>query len=122
MGPDAPKHVRNILIIVALAVVVWKLPGGGTASSTIGNLLSILLLAGLAFFSYRMYMEHRITLLDLPDRTRATLYGSTAVAVFALLATDRLWNEGGAGALVWLALIGAAVYGAYSVWRSAREY
>ena len=121
MGPDAGKHVRNILIIVVLALGVWLLPGGDTGSNFIGNLLSVLLLGGLAFFAYRMYMERRITLLDLEDRTRAILYGCFALIVFAIVATSRLWASG-PGALLWLALIGLAGYGIYSVYRSAREY
>ncbi len=122
MGPDAGKHVRNIAILLLLAAAVWLLPGGDTGASTIGNLLAVVLFAGLCFFAYRMYMEHRITLLDLPERVRAVLYGSFALLVFALLATDRLVGEGGLGALLWLALILGAVYGVYSVWRASREY
>ena len=121
MGPDAGKNVRNIAIIFALAVIVWLVPGGDTGSQTIGNILSVLLLGGLAFFAYRMYMEHRITLLDMEDRTRAIMYGCAALIVFAIVATGRLW-ESGPGALVWFALIGAAVYGLYSVYRAQREY
>ncbi len=121
MGPDAGKNARNILIIVGLALAVWLLPGGDTGSSFIGNLLSVILLGGLAFFAYRMYMEHRITLLDLEDRTRAVLYASFGLIVFAIVATSRLWGSG-PGALLWLALIGVAVYGIYSVYRAAREY
>lgn len=121
MGPDAGKHVRNILIIVGLAVAVWLVPGGDTGSAAIRNVLSVLLLGGLSFFAYRMYMERRITLLDLEDRTRAVLYGCFALIVFAIVATGRLWSNG-IGALIWLALIGLAVYGIYSVYRAAREY
>jgi len=121
VGPDAGKHLRNIAIIVALAAAVWLLPGGGTASRTISNLLSVLLLGGLSFFAFRMYMERRITLLDMEDRTRAILYGCMALIVFAIVATGRLWASG-PGALLWLALIGAALYGLYSVYRAAREY
>ncbi|HEX8101921.1 MAG TPA: hypothetical protein VF533_04875 [Solirubrobacteraceae bacterium] len=122
MGPDAGKHARNILILFALAAILWLVPGGGTAAATIGNVLGVILFAGLAFFAYRLYMEHRITLLDLPDRTRLILYGSFALIVFALLAMRRLWDQGGAGALLWLALVGGAIYGVYSVWRASREY
>ena len=43
-----------------LAVAVWKLPGGGTAPTTISATSSACIFAGgLVFFGYRMYMEHR---------------------------------------------------------------
>ena len=80
MGPDRAKHIRNILIIIGLALVVWLVPGGGTGSATIYNVLTILLTAGLLFFGYRLYMEHRATIFGLGDNQRALLYGSVAVA------------------------------------------
>ena len=122
MGPDRAKHIRNILIIVALALVVWLVPGGGTGSSTIYNVLTIILTAGLLFFGYRLYMEHRATIFGLGDNQRALLYGCVAVACVALLATNRMWNAGGLGALVWFALLSLAGWGIYRVWRAYSEY
>ena len=122
MGPDRAKHIRNILIIVALALVVWLVPGGGTGSSTIYNVLTIILTAGLLFFGYRLYMEHRATIFGLGDNQRAILYGSVAVATVALLATNKLWDEGGLGALLWFALLSLAGWGIYRVWRAYSEY
>ena len=29
---DRNKNIRNTVIVLALAVAVWKLPGGGTAA------------------------------------------------------------------------------------------
>ena len=122
MGPDRAKHIRNILIIVGLALVVWLVPGGGAGSSTIYNLLTIVLTAGLLFFGYRLYMEHRATIFGLGDQQRAVLYGSLALASLALLATSRLWDQGGLGALIWIGLIAVAVWGVYRVWRAYSEY
>ena len=78
--------------------------------------------AGLVFLGYRMYMEHRTTLFMLEDKVRALLYGSLVLVALALIATRRLWDEGGLGVLVWLALIGAGVYGCVTVYRTSREY
>jgi hypothetical protein len=122
VGPDRAKHIRNILIIVGLALIVWLVPGGGTGSSTIYNLLTIVLTAGLLFFAYRLYMEHRATIFGLGDNQRAWLYGSLALASLAILATSRLWDEGGLGALIWFGLIALAVWGVYRVWREYSEY
>jgi hypothetical protein len=116
------KHLRNIAIIVALALVVWLLPGGDTGAATISNLLSVIFLAGLCFFGYRLYMEHRITLFDLDDRLRTILYVSAGMLVLALIATGRMWNSGGPLILLWFAMIGAATYGGYVVFRSVRQY
>ena len=122
MGPDRNKHLRNIAIILVLAVAVWKLPGGGTASRTIENIFAVLFVAGMAFFGYRMYMEHRESIFSLGERQRAIMYGAIALAAFALIATGRLWDAGGLGAMLWLLMLGASGWALYSVWRAYKTY
>ena len=56
---------------------MWLLPGGDTGSNTIYNLLTVILTAGLLFFAYRLYMEHRATIFGLGDRQRGILYGAS---------------------------------------------
>ncbi len=120
--PDRNKLLRNFAILIVLAVAAWQLPGGGTATVTINSILGLLFAGGLVFFGYRMYMEHRSSLFMLEDRVRAVLYGSIGLFALALIATRRLWDEGGLGVLIWLALIGAGVYGCVTVFRTSREY
>jgi hypothetical protein len=122
VGPDTTKHVRNIAIVILLAVIVWQVPGGDDASNTISNVLGVIFLGGLLFFGYRLYMERRDTIFGLGERQRGILYASIALAAITLVATARMWDAGGLGAVLWLAFIGAAVYGLYSVWRAYREY
>ena len=102
---DRHKNLRNIAIIVLLAVAVWKLPGGGTAAQTVSN------------------MEHRDTIFGLEERQRALLYGALALIAFALAATRRMWTELDVlGTMLWLAMLGAAVWAIYSVWQAYRTY
>jgi hypothetical protein len=122
VGPDRAKHLRNVLIIVALALVVWLLPGGDTGSATIYNVLTIVLTAGLIFFAYRLYMEHRSTIFGLEDRQRGILYGAVALGALAIIGTRKFWDEGGLGALLWIAMLAVAVWGIYTVWRAYQEY
>jgi hypothetical protein len=122
VGPDRAKHVRNVLIILGLAVAVWLLPGGDAGSATVYNVLTVVLTAGLLFFGYRLYMEHRATLFGLEDNQRGLLYAAVGLAAFAIIATSRLWNEGGLGALLWFGLLALAGWGIYRVWRTHQEY
>jgi len=122
VGPDRNRHIRNVLILIGLTLVVWLVPGGGTASLAIGNLLSIALLSGLLFLGYRLYMENRETIFGLEERQRVALYGAVGLIAITLAATSRLWGAGGLGALLWLALIGVAVWALVGVWRSYRTY
>ncbi len=123
MGPDRNTHLRNIAIVLLLSLAVWKLPGGGDTSAAILAVLLVILWAGVLFFGYRIYMEHRMTIHSLDDRLRALLYGSLVVVVLTLVATSRLWNEaGGLGVLIWFGLLGLAAWGLATVWRAYREY
>ena len=122
VGPDRNKHLRNIAIIVVLALAVWLLPGGDAASVTVSNLLWIVFIGGALFFGYRLYMENRETIFGLEERMRGILYASFALGAITLVATRRMWDEGGLGAFLWLAFMGAAIWGLYTVWRSYRTY
>jgi hypothetical protein len=122
VGPDTGKHLRNIAIVILLAVAVWQVPGGGQSAATINNILGLIFIGGLLFFGYRMYMENRDTIFGLGERQRGILYASVALAAITLVATERMWDSGGLGAVLWLAFISAAVYGLYMVWRAYREY
>jgi len=122
VGPDRGKHLRNIAIIVLLAVVVWQVPGGDRAGSTIANIISIIFVGGLLFFGYRLYMENRETLFGLEERQRGVLYAGAALIAITLVATRRMWDAGGVGAILWLMMIGAGVYAIVGVWRAYREY
>ena len=122
MGPDGGKHLRNIAIIVLLAVAVWQIPGGDRAGSTVANVLSIIFIGGILFLGYRLYMENRESIFGLEERQRGVLYAGAALIAITLVATRRMWDAGGIGALIWLMMLGAGVYAIVGVWRAYREY
>ena len=123
VGSERGKHLRNIAIIVALALVVWLVPGGDRASVTISNILTVVFVGGLLFLGYRIYMEQRETIFGLPERQRGILYAGIALATITIVATRRMWQDGGGlGAMLWLAFMALSVWGIYSVWRAYREY
>ena len=122
MGPGRNTHLRNVAILLVLALAVWLIPGGDTASTTIYNLLTVVFVAGLLFLGYRLYMERRSTLFMLEDRMRGLLYASLGLAAFAVVATSRLWQQGGFGGLIWIGLLTLAGWGVYRVYRASREY
>ena len=122
MGPDRGKHLRNIAIVIALALVVWLVPGGDSAGVTIANLLSLVFVGAILFLAFRLYMENRETIFGLEERQRGVLYAAAALIAITLVATRRMWDAGGIGAIVWLMLIGVGVYALVGVWRAYREY
>ena len=113
--------LRNIAIILALAAIVYFVPGGGDAAALIGALLSTAILAAFVMLAVRFYREHRMDLLGLSDRWRAVLYGALGVIILAMAARPRLIETGG-GLLLWLAAVAGSAYALYRVWRQYREY
>jgi ABC-type phosphonate transport system ATPase subunit len=113
---------RNVVIILAIAAVVAIVPGGGAASNTIVQALSLAFLAAIAWVASRLYREHRVALYSLGDRRRLILYTAVGVATLTFCATDRLWNKGGLGSVAWVLLIAIAAFAVFEVFRSAREY
>lgn len=117
MGPAA----RNVAIIVALAVAVAFIPGGGRTATFIGSFLSIAVLAALVFIFVRLYREHRMTIFGLGDRHRALLYGALGAFVLAMAGRERMLDTG-IGIFLFFVLLGGAAYALVAVWRHHREY
>ncbi len=115
------KNIRNILIVLVIAALVVVIPGGGKGANVASQAISLAFLAAIAWVASLMYREHRLTLYGLGDRRRAILYVAAGVATLTFTATSRLWQTG-PGELVWLALIGGAVYAVFAVVWSARKY
>ena len=109
----------GVIMLVALGLEV--LPGGGNALDVVLTLLTIAFFAAIAFLVYRLYRQYGFELDSLDSSLRLGLYGSLALAVLTFTATDRLFDVGGAGVLVWFALLALASYGLYWVWTLYRK-
>ena len=115
--------LRNIGIILVLAVAVWLLPGGGTAAGVISSLLGVAFAVGIWLILMRLYREHRLTIYGLGDQYRGVLYASLAALLFAGAAAGRDQWFGNPGlTLLWFVVLGAAVFGLVRTWRHWREY
>jgi hypothetical protein len=110
----------GVIALVALLLVV--LPGGGNALDVLLTLLTVGFFAAIALLVARMYRQYRLDIDTLDSSIRLGLYGSLAIAVLTFTATDRLFNSGGAGVLVWFALLALASYGLFWAWTRYRRY
>ena len=116
------RQLRNWTIVALIALAIVVLPGGGPTLNVVMTLLSIAFFAGIALFGIRLYREQRFTLDALSDRQRFVLYGSIGLAMLNFTATSRLFNAGGLGVLLWIALLGLCSYGVMWVYVSYRSY
>jgi predicted Co/Zn/Cd cation transporter (cation efflux family) len=108
--------VRNVGIVLLLALAVFALPGGGTGAAIVSALISIAFGVAIWFFLMRMYREHRTTLFGLGDKYRGIFYASLASVLFLGAAAGKWWDSG-ALTVLWIVLLGAAVYGFVATWR-----
>ena len=108
----------GVIALIALGLVV--LPGGGNALDVVLTLLTVAFFAAIALLVYRVYRQYRIDIESLDDAVRLALYGSLGLAVLTFTATDRLFDVGGAGILVWFGLLALASYGLFWAWTRYR--
>ena len=116
------RAARNFAIIAVVALAVVALPGGGGAADVAVTLISVAFFSAIGIFGYRLYREHHFTLDSLAPRERLVLYGSIGLAFLTFTASRVLFDEGGVGALAWIALLGLASFGVFWVWQSSRSY
>jgi surface polysaccharide O-acyltransferase-like enzyme len=109
----------GVIALIALGLVV--LPGGGGALDVVLTLLTVAFFAAIVALVYRYYRQYRIDLETLSDMLRLVLYGSIGLVLLTITATDRLFDVGGAGVLVWFALLALASYGLFFVWTRWRQ-
>jgi hypothetical protein len=115
------KHVRNVAIILLIALAIDVVPGGGRFSDTVQQTLYLTFFGVLAWAASRMYREHRVAIYGLGDRRRATVYTALGVLAVTLTATDRMWDST-VGEFGWLLLIAGSVFLLVETLRAARSY
>ncbi|MGB0095111.1 MAG: hypothetical protein WBP81_21565 [Solirubrobacteraceae bacterium] len=113
--------VRNISIVLVIALLVVVVPGGGTGAAVAQQAIYLAFLATMWWFAALLYRQHRLTLYALGDRRRAILYVALGVAFVTLTATARLWSTS-AGTIAWCVLLVAAAYAVFAIIWSARQY
>lgn len=116
-----PQTVRNVAIIMALALVVAVVPGGDAAAEAILVALMMGFLAAIAWAGARLYRSQEMTLDTIPDGRRAILFGAIA-AILLLIVGFEEFQERDGGVLVWIALMAVSVGAIFMVWRDATTY
>jgi hypothetical protein len=109
-------------LVALIALVFVVLPGGSRLLDIVLTALTIAFFAAIALLVARLYRQYRLDIDTLSSSIRLALYGSLAIAVLTFTATDRLFNSGGAGVLVWFALLALASYGLFWAWTNYRRY
>ena len=116
------KTAARFGAIALAALVLTVLPGGGSALDVVLTFLTIAFFAAIGVLGYRLFMQYRDQLDALESSQRLVLYGSVGLAFLTFTATARLFGQGGAGVVVWLALLALCSYGVFWVWTRSQRY
>ena len=108
-------------VIALVALLLQVLPGGGNALDVLLTALTMAFFAAIALLVARLYRQYRLDIETLDPNVRLALYGSLAIALLTFTGTDRLFNAGGAGVLLWFALLALASYGLFWAWTRYRR-
>lgn len=115
------RTARNVLVVMALALVVAFAPAGGNAAEAVLTALTMGFLAALAWMVYVLSRQNQLTLATLSDARRAILYGALGLIALLITGADELFETGG-GTLAWILLLGAAVAAIWRIWTEANSY
>jgi hypothetical protein len=114
------RALRNIAIIVALALIVTVVPGGDNAAQAIVTAMTLAFLALLAIGAYQLYRQNQLSYLQLGDRERALFVGALGAIVLMIAGADELTATGG-GLFVWLCVLGLSIFAIVRVVTEARS-
>jgi hypothetical protein len=115
------RALRNLGIVLLLALVVAFAPAGGNAAETILAAITMGFLAAIAWTVYVLSRQRQLTLATLSDGRRAILYAALGMIALLVAGSDELLSSGG-GTLAWILLLGASVAAIWRIWIEANTY
>jgi len=115
------RTLRNVAIVMLLAVVVAFVPAGGNAADTILTAITMGFLAAIAWSLFVLSRQQQLTLATLSDGRRAILYAALGLIALLIAGSDEMFASGG-GTLAWILLLGASVAAIWRVWTEANTY
>jgi hypothetical protein len=115
------RTIRNVAIVMVLALAVAFAPGGGNAAEAVLAALTMAFLAGIAWMLFVLSRQNQLTLATLSDGRRAILYGALGLLALLIAGSDELFSTGG-GTLAWILLLAAAIGAIWRIWIEANTY
>jgi hypothetical protein len=115
------RTLRNVAIILALALAVAFAPSGGNFAEAVLTAISMGFLAAIAWTVFVLSRQNQLTLATLTDARRAILYGALGMIALLIAGSDELFASGG-GTLVWVLLLGGSIAAIWRVWVDANTY
>ena len=114
------KAVRNVAIIVLLALALTLLPAGSNVAE--GILVFLGLVMGLAVVALliRLWTQTGLQRDTFTDRQRWLIYGSIGAIALMVVGADELLSSG-PGTVAWVAIIAVSGWLIFNTWREAQS-
>ena len=113
--------VRNVLIIMLLALIITVAPGGGNFVEALLTALTLIFVAAMGLLLVRVWRETSLTRDTMTDNQRLVFYGSLGALALMIAGIDEMFGSG-LGSVVWLTVVVGAGYLLYSTWRAVNSY
>ena len=113
--------LRNIAIILLIALVLTVVPGGSATTDAILTAITMAFLAGIGWFVYVGHRENPAMVSSLSDGWRAVHWGAIGLIAFLIAGYTQMWDTG-AGTLLWIGLLVLAVAGLFQAFRQSQTY
>lgn len=115
------RHLRNIAIIMLIALAAALVPGGGNATAAVLALITIGFMTSIGLVGVRAFNEQGMLLDSLAERSRLELYGSLGVIALMIAGADELQGTG-LGTIIWLTLLVGSGWVIFNVVKGASDY
>lgn len=115
------RNLRNVAIVMLLALLVAFAPAGGNAAEVILTAITMGFLAAISWALYGFSRRSELTLAALADSRRAILYAALGMIALLIAGSDEMFSSGG-GTLLWILLLGGSVAAIWRVWVEASAY
>lgn len=115
------RTLRNVAIVMLLALAVAFVPGGGNAAEAVLTAITMGFLAAIAWTVFVLSRQNQLTLATLSDGRRAILYGALGLIALLIAGSDEMFSSGG-GTLAWILLLGASIAAIWRIWVEANTY
>jgi len=115
------RTVRNVAIVMLLALAVAFVPAGGNLAEAILTAITMGFLGGIVWFLFVFSRQNQLTLASLGDGRRALLYGALGMIALLIAGQDELFSSGG-GTLLWIVLLAASIAAIWRVWIDAHSW
>jgi hypothetical protein len=115
------RTLRNVAIIMALALAVAFAPNGGNFAEAVLTAISMAFLAAITWMVFVLSRQNQLTLATLSDARRAILYAAVGMIALLIAGSDELFASGG-GTLVWILLLGGSIAAIWRIWIDANTY